>query len=141
MIDLDQLPMRVGLGQFQEITPTRLQFIKQCGCDDFQLNTPALPGRERWEYEDLARLGSQAGEILILPALSSRQGRSVELKVVAAALLDELQACRRDFLKLAEADAHRKLVEVDHGFSQAKVRDRMLSERSDPGSEFPPVLR
>jgi len=27
MIDIDQLPMRVGLGQFQEITPTRLQFI------------------------------------------------------------------------------------------------------------------
>ena len=60
MIDLDQLPMRVGLGQFQEITQARLQFIKQCGCDDFQLNTPTLPGRERWEHEDLARLVSQA---------------------------------------------------------------------------------
>ena len=60
MIDINQLPMRVGLGQFQEITPARLQFIKQCGCDDFQLNTPALPGRERWEYEDLARLVDQA---------------------------------------------------------------------------------
>lgn len=52
--------MRVGLGQFQEITASRLQFIKQCGCDDFQLNTPNLPGEERWEYEDVARLVAEA---------------------------------------------------------------------------------
>ncbi len=62
MIDIDSLPMRVGLGQFQAITPSRLQFIKQCGCDDFQLNTPSLPGHERWEYEDLARLVDRAVE-------------------------------------------------------------------------------
>ncbi len=60
MINLDELPMRVGLGQFQEIADERLQFIKQCGCDDFQMNTPKLPGTERWEYEDLAWLVSQA---------------------------------------------------------------------------------
>lgn len=60
MINLDALPMRVGLGQFQEITKSRLQFIKQCGCDDFQLNTPNLPGDERWEYEDVARLVAKA---------------------------------------------------------------------------------
>ena len=60
MIDLASLSMRVGLGQFQQLTPSRLRFIKQCGCDDFQLNTPALPGHERWEYEDLARLVAQA---------------------------------------------------------------------------------
>ena len=62
MIDIDSLPMRVGLGQFQKITASRLQFIKQCGCDDFQLNTPTLPGEERWEYEDLARLVAQAAK-------------------------------------------------------------------------------
>ena len=62
MIDIQRLPMRVGLGQFQSITPSRLRFIKQCGCDDFQLNTPSLPGRERWEYEDLARLVARAEE-------------------------------------------------------------------------------
>ncbi len=60
MINLDDLPMRVGLGQFQEISDERLRFIKQCGCDDFQMNTPKLPGNERWEYEDLARLVEQA---------------------------------------------------------------------------------
>ena len=62
MIDVDSLPMRVGLGQFQAITTARLRFIKQCGCDDFQLNTPSLPGEERWEYEDLAALVAQAQE-------------------------------------------------------------------------------
>lgn len=60
MINLDDLPMRVGLGQFHEITESRLRFIKQCGCDDFQLNTPNLPGEERWEYEDLAVLVERA---------------------------------------------------------------------------------
>jgi mannonate dehydratase len=56
MIDLNSLPMRVGLGQFQQATDERLMFIKQCGCDDFQMNTPDLPGEGRWEYEDLAQL-------------------------------------------------------------------------------------
>jgi mannonate dehydratase len=53
VIHLDELSMRVGLGQFHEITNERLRFIKQCGVDDFQMNTPNLPGKERWEYDDL----------------------------------------------------------------------------------------
>lgn len=60
MINFDNLPMRVGLGQFKSITTHRLNFIKQCGCDDFQMNTPSLPGQERWEYEDIAHLVHQA---------------------------------------------------------------------------------
>ena len=60
MIPLDDLPMRVGLGQFQEPTTERLRFIKQCGCDDFQMNTPHLPGDERWEYEDVAAAAKMA---------------------------------------------------------------------------------
>lgn len=54
MIDLDALPMRVALGQFNELTDEQLLFVRQCGCDDVLLNTPKLPGEERWEYEDLA---------------------------------------------------------------------------------------
>ncbi|MGQ0636955.1 MAG: mannonate dehydratase [Planctomycetaceae bacterium] len=64
MINLDELPMRVGLDQFQTLTDERLKFIKQCGCDDFQMNTPAIAGDERWEYADLAQLvesGRDAG--------------------------------------------------------------------------------
>jgi len=60
MIDLSTLPMRVGLGQMNELTDEQLLFVKQCGCDDVQLNTPKLPGEERWEYDDLAALRERA---------------------------------------------------------------------------------
>ena len=53
-MQLDQLPIRVGLGQFNELSDERLAYIKQCGVDDIQLNTPRLPGECRWEYEDLS---------------------------------------------------------------------------------------
>lgn len=60
--NLDDLPMRAGLGQFRDISAERLRFIKQCGVDDFLLNSARLPGKERWEYEDLAWLVQQATE-------------------------------------------------------------------------------
>src|SRR5437762_10982115 len=60
MICLDDLQMRVGLGQFNELSEERLKFIKQCGCDDFLLNTPRLPGEERWEFRDLLLLRTRA---------------------------------------------------------------------------------
>jgi mannonate dehydratase len=62
MIDLDTLPMRIALGQFSELTDEQLLFVKQCGCDDVLLNTPKLPGEERWEYEDLLLLRTRAEE-------------------------------------------------------------------------------
>ena len=52
--------MRVGLGQFNELTDEILQFIKQVGADDFLMNTASLPGSCRWEYEDLAVLVKRA---------------------------------------------------------------------------------
>ncbi len=58
--DLEQLPMRVGLGQFNELTDEQIRFVKQCGCDDVLLNTPKLPGEERWEFEDLLALRERA---------------------------------------------------------------------------------
>lgn len=54
------LKMRVGLGQFNELTDELLAFIKQMGCDDFLMNTPKLPGDKQWEYEDLAALKARA---------------------------------------------------------------------------------
>src|SRR6185503_1919165 len=68
MIDLDSLPMRVGLGQFNELTEEQLLFVKQCGCDDVLLNTPKLPGEERWEYEDLLawRLRAEAAGLRLI---------------------------------------------------------------------------
>ena len=41
--------MRLGLGQFNALSEERLKFIKQLGVEDVLLNTPQLPGTERWE--------------------------------------------------------------------------------------------
>ncbi len=54
------LEMRVGLGQFNELTDEKLAYIKQLGADDFLMNTPRLPGDERWELEDLINLKRRA---------------------------------------------------------------------------------
>jgi mannonate dehydratase len=48
--------MRVAVGQFAVPTHEILTFAKQMGCSGVLLNTPALPGAERWEYGDLWRL-------------------------------------------------------------------------------------
>jgi mannonate dehydratase len=60
MIDLDTLSMRIAVGQFSELTDEQLAFARQCGAEDVQLNTPKLPGEERWEYEDLQGLADRA---------------------------------------------------------------------------------
>lgn len=54
------LPMRVGLGQFNELTDEKPTFIKQMGCNDFLMNTLRLPGDKQWEYEDLAAYKARA---------------------------------------------------------------------------------
>ena len=45
--------MRIGEGQFNELSDERLAYLKQLGVEDFLLNTPKLPGDARWEYADL----------------------------------------------------------------------------------------
>ncbi|MFH1008393.1 MAG: mannonate dehydratase [Candidatus Latescibacterota bacterium] len=54
-----QLPMRLGLGQFDQVTDERLRFIKQLGVDDLVFNTPILPGDTHWEFGDLLFLRMQ----------------------------------------------------------------------------------
>ena len=57
------LKMRVGLGQFQELTDDMLAFIKQIGADDFLMNTPRIPKETgQWEYEDLKELKDRADD-------------------------------------------------------------------------------
>ena len=56
----DRNEMRIGLGQFNELTDEKLAFIKQLGADDFLMNTPRLPGEQRWEYADLLALRQRA---------------------------------------------------------------------------------
>lgn len=48
--------MRLALGQFNEVTDEKLQFAKQLGVEDIQLNTPKLPGDKQWEFMDLLML-------------------------------------------------------------------------------------
>ena len=52
--------MRIGLGQFNELTDEKLAFIKQLGADDFLMNTPRLPGDKQWEYDDLKAAADRA---------------------------------------------------------------------------------
>lgn len=62
MIDLSTLPMRAGVGQMSELTDEQLAFALQCGVQDIQVNTPKLPGDERWELDDLAALAKRASD-------------------------------------------------------------------------------
>jgi mannonate dehydratase len=48
--------VRPGFGQFNVATPEYLQFAAQFGATDVLLNTPLLPGAERWELVDLVKL-------------------------------------------------------------------------------------
>jgi mannonate dehydratase len=49
--------MRVGIGLPRELTDEYLTLSAQMGVEDVVLATPAdLPGKKRWEYEDLLRL-------------------------------------------------------------------------------------
>jgi len=52
--------MRLAVGQVNELTEEHLLFTRQCGLSEILMNTPKLPGDERWEYEDLARLVERA---------------------------------------------------------------------------------
>jgi mannonate dehydratase len=58
----EQGTIRIALGQFNELTVEKLTFARQLGVGGVQMNTPLLPGEERWEYEDLLRLRLLAEE-------------------------------------------------------------------------------
>lgn len=54
--------MRIAIGQLNELTDEHLAFARQCGAEDIQMNTPKMPGTERWEYDDLLALRCRAEE-------------------------------------------------------------------------------
>lgn len=54
--------MRVGVGQFNELTEDKLRFAAQIGASGIQLNTPKLPGDAQWEEKDLRALVVKARE-------------------------------------------------------------------------------
>ena len=45
--------IRVAIGQFNELSHERLTFAQQIGASGVLLNTPTLPGEQRWETNDL----------------------------------------------------------------------------------------
>jgi mannonate dehydratase len=48
--------MRIAVGQFSEMTDDMLRFAAQLGVRGVQMNSPLLPGTERWEAADLKAL-------------------------------------------------------------------------------------
>lgn len=66
MIDIKQLPMRIGIGQVNELTDEFLTFATQLGLQDVQMNLYNLPegmaDTGRLEFESLLRLRSRAEE-------------------------------------------------------------------------------
>jgi mannonate dehydratase len=60
MLDIEQLPMRLAVGQLNQLTDEAIHFAKQLGIVDIQFNmyhgSVHLPGDEQWEYMDLLRL-------------------------------------------------------------------------------------
>jgi mannonate dehydratase len=52
--------MRIAIGQFSDMTDDMLRYAQQLGVTSVQMNSPHLPGDERWEYEDLKALVDKA---------------------------------------------------------------------------------
>jgi mannonate dehydratase len=52
--------MRVAVGQFSEMTDEILRFAAQLGVTGIQMNSPLLPGTERWEAADIKKLVDHA---------------------------------------------------------------------------------
>ena len=44
--------IRVAIGQFNELSHERLTFAQQIGASGVLLNTPLLPGDQRWELQE-----------------------------------------------------------------------------------------
>lgn len=107
--EFDDLPMRAGLGQFRQPTDEYLQYAKQLGVKDVNLNfyieSPddmdeiALQGEDEWSYKQLRSLREQVEEadlrltaIENLPAyhyddiLFDREGREKQLEHVKNSL-------------------------------------------------------
>jgi mannonate dehydratase len=50
------MAIRIAIGQFNEMADEKLRFAAMLGVPGVQLNTPRLPGEQRWEEADLRRL-------------------------------------------------------------------------------------
>lgn len=66
MRNIDELPMRIAVGQINELTDQIVQFAKQLGIEGIQFSmfrgSSHLPGETHWEYMDLLRLRTRCEE-------------------------------------------------------------------------------
>jgi len=64
--------IRVGIGQFNEMTDEILRFAAQLGVSTVQMNSPRIPGRTLWETEDVRALVDKAASFgLTLEAIEN----------------------------------------------------------------------
>lgn len=61
-MNIDERPMRIAIGQANQLTPEIIEFAHQIGVQDIQFNTPRLPGESRWEYADLLDLRTRCDQ-------------------------------------------------------------------------------
>jgi mannonate dehydratase len=50
------MKIRIGIGQFHELTDEKLRFARQIGATGLQMNNPTLPGDDYWEEKDVRAL-------------------------------------------------------------------------------------
>jgi mannonate dehydratase len=82
--------MRLALGQFNELSDERLQYIKQLGVDDVLLNNPVLPGETHWKFTDLLHLRMRCEDSgLRLAAIENVPRRFYEKAMLGAPERDE----------------------------------------------------
>ena len=92
-IDLDALPMRIAVGQINELTDEHLAFARQVGAEDIQMNTPKLPGEHRWEkktvpYDESIRIPMVLRYDPVTAGHSTADGHLVSNLDVAPTFLD-----------------------------------------------------
>jgi mannonate dehydratase len=86
-MNIDELPMRIAIGQTNQLTPEIIQFAHQIGVQDIQFNTPRLPGESRWEYMDLLRLRTSCEDAgLRLNAIENVPGREEQIENMQATI-------------------------------------------------------
>jgi len=84
------MAMRIALGQAARATEEYLVFAQQLGVSGVQLNTPDLPGEQRWELSDLVALREKVESYgLRLEALENLPNHFYEAAMLGAPGRDE----------------------------------------------------
>ena len=140
------MTMRIVLGQAARATEEYLTFASQLGVSGVQLNTPDLPGEQRWELADLVALrekvegyGLRLEAIENVPnhfyedAMLGRPGRDEEIENVAATIRNMGNAGIRvlGFNWLPNSVWRTELAPVGRGGAVVSGFDLRLAE--DPG--------